>query len=241
MRIRQVKPDFWSDELLATLPDTVRLFYIGLWQEADDAGWLRWNVAEVARDLYGYQPRGRRERWVLERSEALAKIGRLHFHDCGHAFLPTLTKHQKFGGRPVHTVRDAHARDCARLRADDRPGKEKVEVEVGNGTERKGTDSSERRTADERTALVVACPVCQVPTGEPCQGVRATRNGEAWQRWAVHRERWEMSRHAPDDEPTVDALRIAVDQNRAILADPNAAEHVKRAARKFLMSVGEAA
>lgn len=184
MRIRQVKPDFWSDELLATLPDTVRLFYIGLWQEADDAGWLRWNVAEVARDLYGYQPRGRRERWVLERSEALAKIGRLHFHDCGHAFLPTLTKHQKFGGRPVHTVRDAHARDCARLRADDRPGKEKVEVGKGTG----GYGGDER-----------------------------------------------------PDEPTVDALRIAVDQNRAILADPNAAEHVKRAARKFLMSVGEAA
>lgn len=181
MRIRQVKPDFWSDELLAALPDSVRLFYIGLWQEADDAGWLRWNVAEVARDLYGYQPRARRERWVRERSEALAKINRLHFHDCGHAFLPTLTKHQKFGGRPVHTVRDAHARDCARLRADDRPGKEKVEVGKGKG----GSGG--------------------------------------------------------DEEPTIDALRLAIDQNRTILADPAASEHVKRAARKFLMSVGEAA
>jgi hypothetical protein len=139
VRIRQVKPDYWRDELIASLPDSVSRFYIGLWQEADDAGWLRWNVPEIGHDLYGYQPRARRERWVRERAEALAKVGRLHFHDCGHAFLPNLTKHQKFGGRPVFTVRDAHARDCARLRADAPHGKERVEV--GKGMERKGSDS----------------------------------------------------------------------------------------------------
>lgn len=184
MRIRQIKPDFWSDELMAEQSDAVRLFYIGLWQEADDGGWMRWSVAEIARDLYGYQPRGRRERWVTERGAALAAIGRLHLHECGHAFLPTLTKHQKFGGRPVHTVRDAHARDCARMRANDRPGKEKVEVGKGKG----GYGGDEQ-----------------------------------------------------PDEPTVDALRLAIDQNRAILDDPKASDAVKRAARKFLMSVGELA
>jgi hypothetical protein len=132
VRIRQVKPDYWRDELIASLPDSVSRFYIGLWQEADDAGWLRWNVSEIGHDLYGYQPRTRRERWVRERAEALAKVGRLHFHDCGHAFLPNLVKHQKFGGRPVFTVRDAHARDCARLRADAPLGK------VGKGREKVG-------------------------------------------------------------------------------------------------------
>jgi hypothetical protein len=143
MRIRQVKPDYWHDELIASLPDSVSRFYIGLWQEADDAGWLRWNVPEIGRDLYGYQPRGRREQWVRERGEILAKVGRLHFFECGHAFLPNLTKHQRFGGRPVYTVRDAHARDCARLRANAppsgniaRPGKERV----GEGKESKGSD-----------------------------------------------------------------------------------------------------
>lgn len=240
MRIRQVKPDYWRDELLASLPDSVSRFYIGMWQEADDAGWLRWNVSEIALDLYGYHPRARRERWVRERAEALAKVGRLHLYECGHAFLPTLTKHQKFGGRPVFSVRDAHARDCARLRADDRPGKERVEVEVGNGKKRKGSDSSNRETANERSALTVACAVCQVDVGEPCRGVRATRNGEPWQRWAVHRERWHVSRHEPNEEP-IDALRVAIDQNRSILDDPTASDAVKRAARKFLMSVGEAA
>lgn len=138
MRIRQIKAEFWRDELLAELPDAVRLFYIGMWQEADDAGWLRWNVSEIALDLYGYQPRGKRERWVAQRAEALTKCGRLVIHDCGHAFVPKLTKHQKFGGRPVFTVKDAHARDCAPMLAAARPGKERERVEVGEGTERKG-------------------------------------------------------------------------------------------------------
>lgn len=141
MRIRQVKPDYWRDELVASLPDSVSRFYIGIWQEADDAGWLLWNVPEIALDLYGYQPRTRREKWVQQRGEVLAAVGRLHFYDCGHAFLPTLTKHQKFGGRPVYTVRDAHARACAPLREDDRPGKVgKGRVEVRKGSDSQPTD-----------------------------------------------------------------------------------------------------
>lgn len=133
MRIRQIKPDYWRDELVASLPDSVSRFYIGLWQEADDSGWLLWNVAEIAHDLYGYQPRGRRERWVRDRGEALAAVGRLHIHECGHGFLPNLTKHQRFGGKPYIGIQIAHDRDCARSIADDRLGK------VGKGTERKGS------------------------------------------------------------------------------------------------------
>lgn len=152
MRIRQVKPDFWADELMAEQSDAVRLFYIGLWQESDDAGWMRWSVAEIARDLYGYRPRGLRERWVRERAGILAGIGRLHLHECGHAFLPTLAKHQRVGGRPVFTHKDAHARDCARLRADARPGREKVEV--GNGKGGYGGDDDSIST-DDRLADVI--------------------------------------------------------------------------------------
>lgn len=140
MRIRQVKPDFWTDEKMSELPDAVRLFYIGTWQLADDGGWFEWNVSEIGLHLYGYHPRARRERWVRERGEALVKVGRLRIEDCGHAYVPNLAKHQKFGGRPVFSTRDAHARGCAPLRADAPHGKERVGVGVGNGTERKGID-----------------------------------------------------------------------------------------------------
>jgi hypothetical protein len=63
----------------------------------------------------------------------------------------------------------------------------------------------DRRSARERSALVVACSECQAEAGAPCLGVRALRNGEPWERWAVHRPRWEMSRNVEevdeDDDP----------------------------------------
>lgn len=146
MRIRQVKPDYWRDELMASLPDSVSLFYIGLWQEADDAGWLVWNIPEIGHDLYGYQPRARRERWVRERGQALATVGRLHLHECGHAFLPNLTKHQHLGGKPYRGVQIAHDRDCSRPIADDRPGK----VGKGNGNGKVGEGTGGDSQKDER-------------------------------------------------------------------------------------------
>jgi len=39
-RIRSIKPDFFTDEDLAELPFYVRLFYAGLWTEADRSGRL---------------------------------------------------------------------------------------------------------------------------------------------------------------------------------------------------------
>ncbi len=118
---------------------------------ADMAVWRRLedNGRRLA-DLYGYQPRARRERWVKERGEALSAIGRLHFYDCGHAFLPTLTKHQKFGGRPVYTVRDEHARVCAPLPQNAPPGK--VGKGKGIGKVRGGMGGNEN---DDQLAILI--------------------------------------------------------------------------------------
>lgn len=139
MRIRQIKPDFWGDELVSSWPAEIRLLYIGLWQEADDGGWMEWRIPRIGADLYPYVTRGRRERNLEHWSKVLRDAKRLMVHDCGHAYLPHLVRHQKFGGRPVHTVTSVHARDCARVRADDRPGT----VEVGEGKERGGMGGSE--------------------------------------------------------------------------------------------------
>jgi hypothetical protein len=135
VRIRQIKPEYWRDEPLSRLTDGARLFYIGLWQLSDDGGWLRWNVSEIGTELYGYRGRARRENDVRRYAEALIHLdggARLVINECGHAYLPRLERHQRFGGRPVYTTRDAHARDCARLRADAPDGK------VGKGRVGKG-------------------------------------------------------------------------------------------------------
>src|SRR4029077_1840142 len=74
MRIRQVRPEFWSDETMASLPDPVRLFYIGLWGIADDAGWLEWQPMRIGALLYPYrQPRHREEslrKWAVSLESA---------------------------------------------------------------------------------------------------------------------------------------------------------------------------
>lgn len=114
MRIRQVKPAFWSDSRLAELPEAVRLFYIGLWMEADDAGWLRWDAVEVARDLYGYEGRAKRERRVAQMFQTLVDSERVYIHPCGHAEIPKMTTHQRLAGseKQVKTALNEHTRDC---------------------------------------------------------------------------------------------------------------------------------
>lgn len=114
MRIRQIKPAFWSDARLAGLPEATRLFYIGLWMIADDAGWLRWDAIEVARDLYGYETRARRERRTAVMFEALIADERVVLHLCGHAEIPRMTTHQRLSGptKQVQSALNEHLKNC---------------------------------------------------------------------------------------------------------------------------------
>ena len=148
MRIRQIKPTFWQDAVIDDLPDSVKLFYIGTWQLADDGGTFEWNVPEIGHALYGYHPRARRERWVIERAAALVNVGRLVIHECGHATVPKLLKHQRLGGTKAIAVSSAHLR-CAPQSSDNlRPGKERV----GKGEEGYGGGVGEPSERPELTA-----------------------------------------------------------------------------------------
>ena len=110
MRIRQVKPEFWKDAKVAELSEGARLFFIGTWQLCDDAGWMRWDVPNIAAELYPFEGRASRERRVNRHAEALAALGRLHLHDCGHAQVPKMPSHQHLAGttRRVTTVAQEH-------------------------------------------------------------------------------------------------------------------------------------
>ena len=119
MRIRQVKPAFWSDSVIAALPAPARLFYIGLWMEADDAGWLRWDCSQIANELYGYESRKRRERDVEAFLALLVKAERVVVHPCGHVEIPRLTTHQHLSvtSKQVRTILREHE-GCTRPAAD---------------------------------------------------------------------------------------------------------------------------
>lgn len=117
MRIRSIKPVFWRDRDLARVGDEARLFYIGLWMQADDAGYFRWNVDEIGADLYPYlSARSRATKIARSRAaiEAMPGDARLVVMPCGHAMLTRFQAHQKpGGGSRITTFATQHER-CPR-------------------------------------------------------------------------------------------------------------------------------
>lgn len=110
MRIRAVKPDFWSDEILALLPDPVRLFYIGLWGMADDAGWFEYRPSQIGATLYPYRSTSKREKDIDKWMTVLTDNHRVKLYPCGCGYIPTLSRHQTLGGRPNYTLQARHGK-----------------------------------------------------------------------------------------------------------------------------------
>ena len=144
MRIRQVKPEFWKDAKMADLSEGARLFFIGTWQLCDDAGWMRWDVANIAAELYPFEGRASREKRVVRHAEALAALGRLHLHDCGHAQVPKMPAHQHLAGttRRVVSIADEHIKGCIPATPRDSP---RLPAPVSIGSVSKGSVSDRER------------------------------------------------------------------------------------------------
>ena len=53
-RIRSIKPEFWDDEHIASLPIECRLFYIGCWTFADDQGVFNANPSFLKSRIFPY-------------------------------------------------------------------------------------------------------------------------------------------------------------------------------------------
>lgn len=152
MRIRQVRPEFFTDAVVSSLTADVRLTYIGLWCVADDAGWLVWDVDQVAAQLYPYESIRVRTRRVERAGAALVAAGRMVLPGCGCAYIPKLSAHQKIGGNKSYTVRDKHPVHTSL-------DESARNVRVGNGTVGNGRlEARERATNedDDRAALLVA-------------------------------------------------------------------------------------
>ena len=160
-----MKPSFWADAKIADLAEPTRLFYIGLWMVADDAGWFRWDVREVARDLYGYEQPRRREARAERMFMELAVASRVILHPCGHAEVPHLPEHQRLSGatKQVKTNLNDHLRRCLDSGTPDNPrtsphvpGTERIGTGTRNGNveERLGTDSAGATELSEFRARV---------------------------------------------------------------------------------------
>mgnify|MGYP001616291733 CR=1 FL=1 len=164
MRIRQVKPAFWTDKVMAGLPKSARLMYIGLWMLADDTGWIEWDLEQAGAELFPFESVKRRERDLSADLETLTLAGRVIRHDCGCLHVPHLEEHQRISGVRSVRAREVHAKHLPRTTKQDplsdSPGKVRV-GKVGNVTVRNGSAGargSEDPTTETEFSLLVPRP-----------------------------------------------------------------------------------
>lgn len=166
MRIRQVRPEYWSDPVTARLPVDVQLTYIALWCVADDDGWLRWDIAAIGALVCPYLSVRQRERRLEKAREALVATRRLIVMECGCARIPTLPQHQKIGGNKSFTARSDHySHGPVQTRMDLYPGKVS-NVKVGNGTVRASADSPAGGGSPLRAAAALAGVPADITAGD---------------------------------------------------------------------------
>lgn len=135
-RIRTIKPEFWQDERLATLPRDVRLMFIGLWNIADDAGRLRGSPLFIRAQVFPYDL----DVDVQGGLAALERAGRIQCYSVdgeSYIWICKFSEHQKIdrpklSNLPAPTPRDESSID--RRSIDDRSLLE------GKGKEGKGKE-----------------------------------------------------------------------------------------------------
>jgi len=115
MRTRLIRPEFFTDELMAEASIETRLVYIGLWTLTDDAGYFESRPRQVAAVLFGFEDPAPREARVEAALAWLVDHARVRHLPCGsHAVIPTIPHHRTSGGVPLFTIRKRHETRCAR-------------------------------------------------------------------------------------------------------------------------------
>ena len=118
MRIRQIRPEFFTDPVTGHLEPAVQVAYIALWCVADDDGWIDWDVPQIGAVVYPYKSVRHREALIVKAGAALVAVGRLRVLDCGCARIPTLPTHQRIGGNKSFTAREKHEKHEVQTRMD---------------------------------------------------------------------------------------------------------------------------
>lgn len=77
MRIRAIKPEFWSDARTGEWNAQLALFYVGIWQSADDSGRLRLDPRLIRSELDPFDAKFGGADGVAELLEQLVRLGRI--------------------------------------------------------------------------------------------------------------------------------------------------------------------
>lgn len=167
MRTRLIRPKFWADATVASLPVAARLTFAGLWGLADDDGYFEWEPSEIAAELYRYTAVKARERQVEAHLNALVEAGPVERLECGrHGRIDSMPNHRIQSGRHTFPTREQHLTTCVAGRGTPRNAASSPVLvsESGTGTVRNGSDSgaSPREASPlDAVAMVVGGRVAQ--------------------------------------------------------------------------------
>lgn len=90
-RIRSIKPEFWRDDKIADLPNQLAaLFFIGLWNFADDEGKFQNNPRALSLQMPIFRTKD-----ILVYLRDLSQAGLIQFSECSQWVLITNWRHQK--------------------------------------------------------------------------------------------------------------------------------------------------
>lgn len=105
-KIRSIKPEFWADEKLASIPIQARLLFIGTWSYADDNGVLRGNPAYIKSLIFPYDDNlrvGEVKRWIDALVEARMLIPFM-FKGESYYMIRTFRSHQRIDTRYLNEL-----------------------------------------------------------------------------------------------------------------------------------------
>jgi len=96
-KIRGIKPEFWLDDVLASVSYKARLLYIGIWNFADDNGVIEMNENKIKAQVFPYDTDP-----IKKELKELEKIGNLQtfeYNNKHYANISNFVIHQKIDPR----------------------------------------------------------------------------------------------------------------------------------------------
>lgn len=116
-RIRNIKPEFFTDEDMADLSIWDRLFYVGLWTQADRSGRLEDKPKSLKVRIFPYDDYNAAE--GLDRLVAGGFIKRYTVDSVNYLWIVKFTEHQCFSGSEAKSKLPPHPDDTGKKRSYD--------------------------------------------------------------------------------------------------------------------------
>jgi hypothetical protein len=140
MRIRTIKPDFWTDEKIGELSFATRLFFIALWNIADDSGNFANKPKQLKIQCLPYDTVDIAE--LLEELECMQLITKYSVNKLEYYHINNFLKHQKINrpSPPIHPLFSEHSVSTHETLNDNSLGKEGSKE--GKGKEGKGNNNN---------------------------------------------------------------------------------------------------